>query len=97
VIAALILAAALHATPVEAVEARVLAAIYSAQGARAERATVAAWLDAQDSILEAHRRGRKRAPDIAELVVEPAQTSPFAPSDDFDPFVDSTDDRAAKW
>ena len=72
---ALILAAAISSAPAAHVEDAFVTAVYSAQGARADRATLAAWLDEQDQV-------RQLALDhLANPFESAAKASPFAEDD----------------
>jgi hypothetical protein len=77
---ALILAAAISSAPAAHVEDAFVTAVYSAQGARAERATLAAWLDEQDQV-------RQLALDhLANPFESDPKASPFDDDAKPDPF-----------
>jgi hypothetical protein len=77
---AMILAAAISSAPAAHVEDAVMVAMYSAVGAKAERAYVASWLDEQDSV-------RQLALDHRANPFEgEAKASPFADDAKPDPF-----------
>ena len=86
---ALILAAALSSTPATHVEDIILTAIFAAQGARAERARLGAWLDEQDQVRKrAVDRLAKIGRELDSLDAEPAKVSPFEPDAKASPFAD---------
>ena len=97
---ALILAAAISSAPAAHVEDAFLTAVYAAQGARAERATLAAWLDDQDTT-------RQLALDhLANPFEGDHKASPFADDDAKpDPFDGpprlfwwtTTETKAERW
>ena len=77
---ALILAAVLNSAPAAHVEDAFLTAVYAAQGARAERARLGAWLDEQDRVraLAIERRANPFAEDL--------KPDPFSPDPKANPF-----------
>ena len=78
---ALIIAAALSSTPIAHAEDALMTAIYAAQGLRAERARLSAWLDEQDAT---RRQAIERQDRRANPFADDAKASPFA-SDDLKP------------
>ena len=78
---ALILAAVLSSAPATHVEDTILTAIFAAQGARAERARLASWLDEQDAT---RRQAIERQDRRVNPFADDAKVSPFA-SDDLKP------------